>query len=179
MTPTLTRWKAASTGWLLIFILSCAALSSPFAQTSAGERSPAELKALLESLSFDEAIAFLMDLSPAEREDFLRAARRAAREEGVLETWVCHESGSAPLFLFRTEEGATVWAGSIRHKASFRVEGLDRRWDFPLEADARLADGSYPYAFVIGPDWTGSYYSFSASTDTGTLRQMFRCQPLL
>ncbi len=56
----------------------------------------------------------------------------------------------------RSGFGEVLVAG-VTHKALFRVEGLNRRWDFGKETRT----GAYSYAFVIEPDGTGVYLDFS------------------
>ena len=67
-------------------------------------------------------------------------------------------------------------AGVI-HSAIFRIAGLDRRWNFPSDADALLADGAYPYAFIIEPTGRGRYYDFTTSTDSiASPRATYTCR---
>ena len=66
-----------------------------------------------------------------------------------------------------------VLVSGTAHIADFRVAGIDLRWDFGDQNDR----GAYPYAFTIGPDGTGAYYDFSASTDgRARPRQVFECR---
>ena len=72
----------------------------------------------------------------------------------------------------RSGFGEVLVAG-VTHKALFRVEGLNRRWDFGEE----LRTGSYSYSFVIFPGGGGAYYDFSAveyGVETKP-KQVFRC----
>ena len=99
------------------------------------------------------------------------------------EKWRCfdrYDSGKkrALVKLTRvTEDGGKsgfgeVSVAGITHKASFKVEGFDRRWDF---GDESIWD-PYLYAFIIYPDGRGAYYDFSG-TDGKQVppRQTFDC----
>ncbi len=65
-----------------------------------------------------------------------------------------------------------VSVAGITHKASFKIEGFDRRWDF---GDESIGD-PYLYSFVIDPSGRGTYYDFSG-TDGKQIppRQTFNC----
>ena len=79
------------------------------------------------------------------------------------ETWRCFArfdfAKETVLFtLYRLEgdaSGLVSLPGLSPHPASFRVAGLNRRWDW----------GDSVYAFIIKPDGTGLYYDFSMSED--------------
>lgn len=107
----------------------------------------------------------------------LRPAKARASEDfqaelEALETWCCfsqsdfsQETVLFTLYRLKEDEAGLVSVAGIIHRARFYVAGLDRRWDFPN--DALLANGAYPYSFIIEPDGTGSYYDFSASLVDG------------
>ena len=64
--------------------------------------------------------------------------------------------------------------GGIREDTSFRVDGLDRRWDWCLESD-----GTYDCAFVVSVSGSGAYYNFRSSADgTAKPSDLFRCERL-
>ena len=99
----------------------------------------------------------------------------------ALETWRCfsrfdfsQETVLFTLYRLKEDEAGLVSVAGIIHKAMFYVAGLERRWNFP--SDALLADGGYPYSFIIEPDGTGLYYDFSTSED-GQARasQLYTC----
>ena len=65
-----------------------------------------------------------------------------------------------------------VTVANTAHLASFRIAGLNRRWDF---GDDESGD-EYPYAFIIKPGGTGLYYDFSTSPDgTASASDSFNC----
>ena len=77
-----------------------------------------------------------------------------------------------------SSEYGRVLVASTTQEASFRIAGLNRRWDF---GDDESEDG-YSYAFIIKPDGTGLYYDFSTSADgTASASDSFNClmSPLL
>ena len=64
--------------------------------------------------------------------------------------------------------------GGIREDTSFRVEGLDRRWNWCL-----ASDGTYDCAFVVSVSGSGAYYNFRASADgTAKPSDLFTCERL-
>ena len=77
-----------------------------------------------------------------------------------------------------TEDGeksgfGEVSVAGVTHKAFFRVQGLNRRWNFGELTKA----GLYSYSFVIWPDGEGTYYDFSvvgSSVETQP-KLFFRC----
>ena len=97
------------------------------------------------------------------------------------EIWRCfatsdHNRKTALFTLTRKRAGnrdyGWVTVANAAHVASFRIAGLNRRWDF---GDDESGD-SYPYAFIIKPDGTGLYYDFSTSSDgTANARDSFNC----
>ena len=101
-----------------------------------------------------------------------------------VETWRCfslldYERSKPALTLGRLMGGGDdhgvgeVLVSGTAHLADFRVAGIDLRWNFGDQNDR----DAYPYAFVIRPDGSGTYYDFSVSDD-GRARpsQVFECQ---
>lgn len=176
--PTVTRWGIALIGMLLILTMSCA-LSTPKTTPSplAPPRAPAE--------------DFQAGWEAYERGDYAAAVVwwRAAAEQGYapaqealpLEMWRCFDRSDSSTVLFtlyrlKEDAGGFVSVAGITHRAMFRVAGLERRWNFPSDADALLAGGAYPYAFLIDPNGTGLYVDFSTSEDgTATPRASYKC----
>lgn len=96
------------------------------------------------------------------------------------ETWKCYglfDFGEETVIVELTQEKISrdhtygegkVSAGGIIHTARFRINGLDRRWDFGSDFD---------YAFIIEPDGTGRYYDFSqveSGESTGP-KETYKC----
>ena len=52
----------------------------------------------------------------------------------------------------------------------FEIQGIERRWDWCLNAEA-----AYECAFVISFDRTGSYYNFRGTDGTVEPRDRFKC----
>ena len=102
-----------------------------------------------------------------------------------IETWRCfarndYNKATALFTLVRVRSGSEdlistygeVSVAGTTYSTSFRIAGLNRRWDFGSDESR---DG-YPYAFVIEPDGTGLYFDFSTSTDgTAKPRDFFEC----
>ena len=68
--------------------------------------------------------------------------------------------------------GTVRLLGVVEHDAQFRIDGLDRRWNF---GDG---DTAYDFAIVIEPNGDGSYYDFSrvpTGESTGP-KQLYYCQ---
>ena len=73
----------------------------------------------------------------------------------------------------RDGELALVQAAGVEHSASFRVAGINRRWDFGYDEN----EGAYLYAFIIKADGTGLYYDFSLSSrDRARASDIFACE---
>ena len=99
----------------------------------------------------------------------------------VRETWQCFDRfervRSGPLVTLTRLGGDSDGYGEVSvadetHPAAFRVQGIDRRWNFGCDE----RDTAYPFAFVIKPDGTGLYYNFRPSTDgTATPSDLFDC----
>ena len=61
--------------------------------------------------------------------------------------------------------------GDIVEPTRFQVQGIERRWDWCLNAE-----DAYECAFLISVDGTGSYYNFRGSDDgTAKPRDLFKC----
>ncbi len=108
------------------------------------------------------------------------AAQAQTDLQDRLETWRCFDNTdfnrtNALLTLRRLPKAyGEVSVAGTTHPASFKVAGLDRRWDFGHDT---TANGLWPYAFLIKPDGTGVYYDFSLSTDgTAKPSQIFQCE---
>ena len=65
-------------------------------------------------------------------------------------------------------ESGEVSVAGVTYRATFRVSGFDRRWDF--------GEG-FAYSFIIRPDGSGLYYDFSDVKDGGKTSpsQHFMC----
>ena len=93
-----------------------------------------------------------------------------------LETWRCFDQTDfnrrTPLVtLARLGRGGRVSVAGVEHTADFRVNGLDRRWNF-----GEYEDG-WPYALLIRPNGSGLYFDFSSSDDgTAKPSQFFECE---
>ncbi len=61
--------------------------------------------------------------------------------------------------------------GGIREDTSFRVDGLDRRWNWCLESD-----GTYDCAFVVSVSGSGAYPEYLKQ---GVAKQGRRCYKML
>ena len=67
-----------------------------------------------------------------------------------------------------TQGSGQVSVAGVTHPALFRINGINRRWDFGKEMN---------YAFIVKPDGRGSYYDFSWIEDGETTgpSQLFNC----
>ena len=64
-----------------------------------------------------------------------------------------------------------VGFGEIIETTRFVIQGIERRWDWCLNAEA-----AYECAFFISVDGTGSYYNFRGSDDgTAKPTDLFKC----
>ena len=62
--------------------------------------------------------------------------------------------------------------GEILEDTKFHIQGLERRWDWCLDADGR-----YYCAFVISVDGTARYYNFQGSDDgKAKPTDLFKCE---
>ena len=68
--------------------------------------------------------------------------------------------------------GTVRLLGLVEHEAQFRVDGLDRRWNFGDD------DGAYHFAIVIEPNGDGRYYDFSdvPTGETTGPKQSYYCE---
>ena len=109
------------------------------------------------------------------------AERRRGKKQAAKEMWRCfamsdYNKTTALFTLTRVRSGSgefgDVSVAGTTYSASFRIAGLNRRWNFGHDESG---DG-YPYAFVIKPDGTGLYYDFSTSSDgTAKASDLFNC----
>jgi len=81
----------------------------------------------------------------------------------IIETWSCTETYNSEVlavaYVNKGRETGEIKVAGITHKAKFRVQGFERRWDFGLNKK----DFSYNYAFVVKPNGAAAYYDFSSS----------------
>lgn len=61
--------------------------------------------------------------------------------------------------------------GEFVESAWFEVQGLERRWNWCLNAD-----GFYDCAFVISVDGRGRYFNFRGSDGQAKPRDLFKCE---
>ena len=100
----------------------------------------------------------------------------------VRETWQCfdrfdHVRAQPTVSLTRlggeSDGYGEVHVGGEIHPATFRVHGLDWRWDFGCDESRR----SYPFAFTIDPEGSGLYYHFLRTRDgTATPSDFYDCE---
>ena len=81
-----------------------------------------------------------------------------------IELWECQQKSygdwSNILVVVSVEEGrqaGAVAVAGITHRAQFRVDGFDRRWDFGSKEDP------YRYAFVVRPNGDAQYFDFGTA----------------
>lgn len=83
--------------------------------------------------------------------------------------------------LFRTalnaEKGTVRLTGTGSQKTSFKIAGLDRRWNWgagELKDDPK----TFRYSFVIEADGTGRYFDFAFADEGGRVssRQLYQCE---
>ena len=119
------------------------------------------------------------DLDEAVR--WYRLAAKNGHEDAAeliqsLETWRCFDrtdfNRRTPLVtLARLGRRGGVSVAGVDYSTDFRVEGLDRRWNF-----GEYEDG-WPYALLIKPNGSGLYFDFSSSDDgTAKPSQFFECE---
>ena len=164
-------------------------------QTQALEALPPAVQEQLANLqaSYD---ACLDELTVEHRELFAEGLdacdeqRRVGALQAVTtasETWECFDrfarDGAGPLVmldgLLRMDNaipnigpGTVRLVGLIEHEAQFRIDGLNRRWNFGDE------DTAYDFAIVIEPNGDGSYYDFSgvAVGESTSPSQLYSCE---
>ncbi len=121
----------------------------------------------------------------AEAKKWYRLASEQGHEEAQNalkgEIWRCfamndYNKKTALFTLARKRMGSSefgrVLVASTTQWASFRITGLNRRWDFGDDE----SEDVYPYAFVIKPDGTGLCYDFSTAPDgTASAIDSFNC----
>ncbi len=67
------------------------------------------------------------------------------------------------------EKVGNVWVAGVRHAATYRVEGINRRWDF---------DGG-KYAITLSPEGVARYYDFevdAAADGKAKERRRYYCK---
>ncbi len=88
--------------------------------------------------------------------------------------WSCKEEpyGSENiLWLVEWGENSYIKVFDERISASYSMDGLDKRWDWGLEADG------YDYAITLGPDRIANHYDFSIAdvAETRTPCEHYKC----
>ena len=109
------------------------------------------------------------------------ALSRGRERQAVKEMWRCfamtdYNKTTALFALTRVGRGdgdsGEVSVAGTTDLASFKIAGLNRRWDFGYD---EIRD-RYRYAFIVKPDGTGLYYDFSISSDgRASPRDHFSC----
>ena len=96
-----------------------------------------------------------------------------------IERWECGDyfdgcglfSGDCVTLTANVHDGTgEVAFGEFVERTEFRIEGIQRRWDWCL-AD----DYSYDCAFVISVDGRGRYYNFRGTDERVTPSDIFKC----
>ena len=66
----------------------------------------------------------------------------------------------------------TIQVAGVTHETRYGVDDFDRRWDFQLNNE-----GTYDFAFKIGPDGGAKYYDFTLASPDGSAKpaQFFHC----
>ena len=99
----------------------------------------------------------------------------------VRETWQCYDRlervRTRPLVILTRLGGLSdgygeVYVGAEVQPAAFRVQGIDRRWDFGCNERER----TYPFSFVIEPDGSGLYYHFLRGERTTSASDFYDCE---
>ena len=67
--------------------------------------------------------------------------------------------------------GTITIDGAIEQATVFRMDGLDRRWDWCLDAD-----GYYRCSFMIAPKGDGLYFKFLRGESTAKPSQFYACR---
>ena len=76
--------------------------------------------------------------------------------------------------VIRKNEWGEIEVSGSTQKTKFRVDGINRRWNFGLNSE-----GGYNYAFIIKPDKSAAYYNFTGSKGKGVKpSQIFKCEQL-
>ncbi len=83
--------------------------------------------------------------------------------------------------LFRTaltgDKGTVRLTGTDSQKTSFKIAGLDRRWDWGA-GEVKDDPKTFRYSFVIEADGTGRYFDFAFADEGGRVssRQLYQCE---
>ena len=99
-------------------------------------------------------------------------ANIASADQKVI--WSCAKYTGSNNVLWLVEDGddSYVKVFEDRIKADYRLDGLNKRWDFGLQPNNR-----YSFAIVLEPDLSARYYDFSLSDDgTAKASQTYRCK---
>ncbi len=93
----------------------------------------------------------------------------AGEDKPITEKWRCldHLAKGEAVRLTRVGGRGRVVVAGVAHPAMFRVQGIDRRWDF---------GDDFQYAFIIRPSKRGSYYDFSMEKEKVKPSQLFECR---
>ena len=92
--------------------------------------------------------------------------RNAAPDDGDLSVMLGRSRLRSMLWNLDMDMGVVLVAGTT-HFSTFKIAGLNRRWDWDLGA----------YAFIVEPDGTGLYIDFSTSSDgKAKASDVFKCK---
>ena len=81
------------------------------------------------------------------------------------EKWKCDD-----LELVAYEFTGTATIAGHTERTDFRIDGIERRWNWCL-----AKDGSYDCAVTISPDGWGRYFNFRGTDGTAKPSDSFRC----
>ena len=100
----------------------------------------------------------------------------------IVELWECFSYLDENTTLFtlaqrrwssgKVDGGVQLAGMLLLHNSQFKVEGLNRRWDWGMD------DSGYRYSIVVSPDGTANYYDFR-NADSGVIvgsQQSFKCK---
>jgi len=92
----------------------------------------------------------------------LAAAALAEEKEKTRVIWSCGELFTKERIVWLVEDGerSYVKVFNERINARYKLDGIDKRWDFGLNKN-----NEFEYAIVLRPDKSASYYNFRASKD--------------
>lgn len=85
----------------------------------------------------------------------------------TIEVWECKDTFGdwseiiAEARVNEERKTGEITVAGVTHKTVFDVDGFERRWDFGLRKN-----GSYTYAFIVGPSGDGRYYNFGRLKST-------------
>jgi len=80
--------------------------------------------------------------------------------------------------VFFDDQGTVTLAGTDSQKTEFRIEGLDRRWNWGAGLLKDKPKETFRYAFTIEPAGIGRYFDFNFvdEDDKATSRQHYQCE---